>query len=140
MADPTKGKVAESGAKADDRFAFWSKEVELAHKREKNYQQEAERITKLYEGDKKDDNSFNILYSNTCILLPACYNQLPRPFVDRRYKDSDPIGKLAATTLERVLGALEDPGDAEYDPLDNLMEQAVLGALVPGRGVTKFKY
>ena len=140
MSDPLRQADATVGNTDTPAVAFWRKEIELSIKREKNYQQKAERVTKLYEGDRRDDNAFNILYSNTSILLPAVYNQLPRPSVDRRYKDPDPLGKLSAQALQRVLTALEDTGDAEFETLDSLLEQAVLGGLVPGRGVTWFRY
>jgi hypothetical protein len=122
------------------RVKFWRQELENAQKREKRFRREALRVVQIYEGEKRQENSFNVLFSNTETLLPACYNQLPRPYVDRRFKDEDPIGKSAATALERVLSALEDSGSAEYQPFGKLMEQAVLGALVPGRGTTWFKY
>lgn len=122
------------------RTRFWQKELKNALKREHGYRKNAERIVKIYEADTRAENSFNVLFSNTETLLPACYNQMPRPFVDRKFKDADPQGKLAAQALERALAALQDSGNAEYEPFSTLMEYAVLGALVPGRGVTWFKY
>ena len=141
MADPIKEVDASVGNNSENpACAYWRKELDLALQRTRPFLTKAQAVTRLYEGDKRDENSFNVLYSNTNILLPACYNQLPRPFVDRRFKDPDPQAKLAAQALERLLAALEDPGDEEYDPFDSLLEQAVLGALVPGQGVTRFKY
>lgn len=122
------------------RVKFWRQELENAQKREKKFRREALRVVEIYEGEKRAENSFNVLFSNTETLLPACYNQLPRPYVDRRFKDEDPLGKAAAQCLERTLSSLEDSGSAEYQPFGTLMEQAVLGALVPGRGLTWFKY
>lgn len=122
------------------RVKFWRRELENAQKRERKFRREALRVVEIYEGEKRAENSFNVLFSNTETLLPACYNQLPRPYVDRRFKDEDPQGKNAAQALERTLSSLEDSGSAEYQPFGKLMEQAVLGALVPGRGLTWFKY
>lgn len=140
MADVFKEIEADVVKATDPKVLFWQKELSLAAKREKKFQQEAARIVKLYEGDKREENSFNILYANTETLLPACYSSIPKPFVDRRFQDADPVGKQGATCLERTLSALQDTGDADYDTFDKLMEQAVLGGLVPGRGLTRFRY
>jgi hypothetical protein len=139
MADPLK-ELDRAAKSSSPRVQYWQKELDLARNRRKSFIQSAERIVKLYEGERKAENSFNILYSNTETLLPACYNQLPRPYVDRRFKDADPLGKQAALTMERILSSLEDTGDANYDSFGSLMEQAVLGALVPGEGLTRFRY
>jgi len=139
MSDPMKD--LDTGSDTEHpRVKFWRRELENAQKREKKFRREALRVVDIYEGERKAENSFNVLFSNTETLLPACYNQLPRPLVNRRFQDDDPLGKNAAMVMERTLSALADSGDAEYQPFGALMEQAVLGALVPGRGVTWFKY
>lgn len=138
MSDPMREVTPEGGA--DKRVDYWLKEIDLAKKRERKWRKDAERVTKIYEAGDPTENSYNILFSNTDTLLPSCYNQLPRPFVDRRFKDADPLGKAAATTLERALSFLQDTGDAQYMPFNSLIQEAVLSALVPGRGMTWFKY
>lgn len=120
--------------------AYWLREIDLSMKREKRWRKDACRVVELYEVAKQEENSFNILYANTETLLPSCYNQLPRPFVDRRFKDEDPLGKVSAKALERVLSSLEDTGNAEYAQFHDLMQMAVLAALLPGRGVTWWRY
>lgn len=144
MADPFKQielDRSKSDEAADRRVRYWAKELSDSMKREEKFRENAKRIIGIYEGNnKREENSFNILYANTETLLPACFNRLPRPFVDRRFKDADPVGKQGAEAVERVLTVLEDSGDAEYDSFYSLIEQATLGALVPGRGLTQFKY
>jgi hypothetical protein len=129
-----------STAKEEAKVEYWRREVDLSLKREKRFRENAKRTVEIYECAKRDENSFNILYANTETLLPACYNQLPRPFVKRRFDDADPVGKAASETMERTLESLQDTGDARYEDFDTLMQQSVLSALVPGRGVTWFKY
>jgi hypothetical protein len=73
-------------------------------------------------------------------MLPALYNSLPRPVVNRRFKDEDPLAKMAAKATERTLEYLMDNGDAEYSEFDQLMASATLEALLPGRGMTRFKF
>ena len=140
MADVFKELAADAGKSDNPDVLFWQKEISLAKKREKKFRQDAKRVVAIYEAEKREDNSFNILYANTETLLPACYNQMPRPFVDRRFKDADPLAKQGSTAVERLLIYLQDSGNSDYDTFDKLMEQAVLGGLVPGRGLTRFKY
>lgn len=124
----------------DTRVTGWLTELEDALKREKDWRKEAKATVRLYEGKKKQENQFNILFSNTETLSPALYNSTPRPLVERRFKDADPIGKMVSRIGQRSLEFLIDPANCDYVPFDDLMEQAVLEALVPGRGVTRFKY
>ena len=127
-------------AKADPKVQAWLTELDSARKRLKDYRKDASRVVKLYEGGKAQESPFNILYSNTETLAPALYNNLPRPVVQRRFKDDDPLGKVASDVARRSLEFLIDNELGTYTPFDGLMMQAVLEALVPGQGVTRFKY
>lgn len=126
--------------KDDDVVVTWLKDIEEARKREKNFRREGNRINELYEGGKKSEYQFNILYSNTETMLPALYNSTPRPIVQRRFKDEDPLGKMASHAAQRTLEYLVDDGNALYASFDDLLKSATLEALLPGRGVTRFKY
>jgi hypothetical protein len=123
-----------------DEVRGWLKEVEDAAKREKDFKKDAKRTVELYEAKKRQQHQFNILYSNTETLLPALYNNTPRPVVDRRFKDADPLGKAAANVTKRMLEFLLDPNEQDYSNFDELLQTATLEALLPGRGVTRFKY
>jgi hypothetical protein len=140
-----KVKIKEIGARE-----YWVGEITAAMKREGRYRKTARDVVQVYEGkaafdtsseeEDKESVSFNILYSNTETLLPALYNSTPRPVVQRRFKDADPLGLQAAKALQRVLGFSIDSGDQEYSTFDEVMEQAVLEGAVPGRGVSWVKY
>lgn len=119
---------------------YWLNEIGACKKREENYRNEGERILEIYSGKKKDSTPFNILYSNTETLLPAIYSAIPRPVVQRRFKDSDPLGKSAADAGNRVLEFLLDTNVDGYETFDEGMRAGVLDALLPGRGVTAVKY
>lgn len=125
-----------------DEVKAWSTELEKSAKRYKDFRKNGKRVTEIYEAEKKTNFEYNILYSNTETMLPALYNATPRPVVKRRYNDEDPVGKAASTTIKRVLEFFIDSnlGVGEYPTFDALVEQAVLEALVPGIGLTKFKY
>ena len=83
---------------------------------------------------------FNILFSNTETLLPALYSAVPRPVVNRRFKDEDPTGKASATAGQRALEFLLDTNVDGYETFDDALNHCVLDALLPGRGIATVKY
>jgi len=124
---------------------IWLSEIQSALDREKGFRKTGKRVTRLYEAGASSEaeaaqTPFNILYSNTDTLLPALYNAVPRPVVQRRYKDESPLGKEAAKVGQRLLEFQLDASDSEYESFDDLMQLSVLQALVPGRGMLHFKY
>jgi hypothetical protein len=126
--------------KQSDIVAYWVSEIAAAKKREKDWRKDGDRILKIYSGEKADTTPFNILFSNTETLLPALYSAIPRPVVDRRFKDEDPLGKVAAQAGVRALEFLLDTNVDGYETYDEGMRAATLDALLPGRGVTCVKY
>lgn len=119
----------------------WLSELEEAKKREQEFRTQGQRILDLYAGDTTTHQTpFNILYSNTETLLPALYSMTPRPVVQRRFKDDDPLGKAAATAAQRLLEFLLDTNLEGYDPFDFSLRRATLDALLPGRAFTSVIY
>lgn len=127
----------------------WLGRIAAQRKAEKSFLKEGREITKIYEDGKAGVDQgatteqcvpFNILYSNTETLAPALYNNLPRPVVQRRFKDDDPVGKAASDVVKRVLEYLLDSNDHEYSDFDSMMRSTVLEGLLPGRGVSRYKY
>lgn len=141
-AGKTSAETAADKAKlaAEKEVAHWLKEIAAARKREKEFRKEGERILDIYTGKKKVETPFNILYSNTETVLPSVYSATPRPVVQRRFKDDDPLGKMAASAGQRVLEFLLDTNVDGYDTFDAAMKSAVLDGLLPGRGVSAVKY
>jgi len=78
---------------------------------------------------------FAVLWSNVSTLQPAIYAKQPKPMVDRRYRDEDPVGKVASEVLERALGFSLD----QYD-FDGRVKLCVLDYLLPGRGQVWVRY
>lgn len=138
--DSTKPDLTEEARKAKARVEAYLSEYQAALKREKDFRKKGWRLVKMYEGAQKDQNQFNILFSNTETLAPALYNATPRPVVQRKFKDADPLGMAAAKAGQRILEHLIDDGMSEYATFDELMKAAVLEGAVPGRGTTRFKY
>lgn len=113
----------------------WLAEWDLADAREKDWRAESEKVWQIYNSKNVSGNSFNILWSNTETLRPAAYNSMPTPDVRRRFRDADPVGKIAATVLERSIAFSID----EYD-FDDEIKNTVLDTLIPCRGVARIKY
>lgn len=124
----------------DNRVKYWLGEIYAALKREKDWRNDGKRILDIYNGKKKEQIPFNILYSNTETLLPALYNAQPRPVVQRRFKDEDPMGKVAAQAGARLLEFSVDTNSEEYQTFDDVVTCAVLDGLLPGRGASRVKY
>jgi len=81
---------------------------------------------------------YNILYSNTEVLLPSLYSATPKPDIRPRFKGAD-VGPLP-TLLERYLTIAADPGQPGSESFDQAMSDAVLSALVPGSGYVRIRY
>lgn len=117
----------------------WVLEIERYERKAEKFGKQGKRIIERFTAAKKDENAatttFNLLWSNVQTLQPALYSKDPTPEVERRFKDKDPIGRAASEVLERCctnLLATQKFGD--------VVRQAVLDRLLPGRGVMWARY
>ena len=106
----------------------------------KEWEGRADKIVKRYRDQSRSQNNpnakFNILWSNVQTITPAVFARLPRPDVSRRFRDNDPIGRVASTMLERALEyEIEHYGDYA-----SAMKQAVQDRLLGGRGTAWVRY
>lgn len=132
--------VATRPGEPAEEVRHWLGEIGSAKKREKNYRKDGEEVIEIYSGKCPDKIPFNILFSNVETLLPALFSQTPRPVVQRRFKDEDPLGKAAAMAAQRMLEFLCDTNVEGYETFDQAMRYATLDGLLPGRGITSIKY
>lgn len=132
--------VEDTAKKQSELVKNWLSELSGARKREKTWRKDAKAAVRLYEAESQADNAFNILYTNTETLAPALYNSVPRPVVERRFKDEDPMGLLASRVVQRTLEYLLDTDLYDYTSFDEGMQSSVLESLVPGRGLCRVKY
>ena len=106
----------------------------------KKWEGRTEKILKKFRAEDSSRRSnlarFNILWSNIQILVPATFSRIPKPDVSRRYKDNDPVGRVACLLLER---ALEYEVSAEQD-FPGAMRNAVQDRFLGGRGVAWVRY
>lgn len=78
---------------------------------------------------------FNILWSNVETLQPTLYARLPQTVIERRFKDEDPVGKLACEIGERMGNYI-----LETSGFDQIMRQCVKDRLLGGRGLLWIGY
>lgn len=119
---------------------YWLEELRDAYKREKNWRKDAKRLVEMFECERRRDTLYNILYANTETMSPALYNTTPRPDVRRRFKDDDEVARAGGLVLQRTLEFLLDNNLQDSPHFDTIIEQALLEALVVGRGVVRFRY
>ena len=79
---------------------------------------------------------YNILWANVQTRLPALYARNPKPIVERRYKDRDPIGRTASEILERSIEyTLDNVNDFFY-----VMRLAIQDYELPGLAAVWVRY
>lgn len=129
-------------AAARDKAAQLLGEIQAREKEfESGWWKKAENAENIYASDLKtrheDEVPYNILYSNTEVLLPALYSATPKPDIRPRFKGMDvkPIPEM----LSRFLTVAADPASPGSDSFDAAMADAVLAALVPGLGYVRIR-
>lgn len=133
-------KAKQDTGERDPIVQHWLSELDASRKREKTYREEGKRIREIYLGRKSDLIPFNILYSNTEVIFPSLYSQVPRPVVQYRYKDGNPVATAAAKASQRALEFLLDTNQEGYESFHEVQKAVVLDGLLPGRGVSSVKY
>ena len=123
-----------SGAK------HWLDEIERYQRASKNWREDAKRIIDRYRLERSRSETspnlregkptFNILWSNVQTLKPALFSRLPEIIAERRHRDKDPVGRVAAEVLQRAANE-----ELERNGFKDAMDAVVLDVLLPGRGV-----
>jgi len=132
--------MANDKATVNHTYEDWYKTIMGYERSYKRWEARVDRIVKKYKDDSRYDRNpnarFNILWSNVQTIAPAIFARLPRPDVSRRFRDNDPIGRVASMMLERALEfEIEHYGDYK-----SAMNNAVLDRLLGGRGVAWVRY
>jgi hypothetical protein len=132
--------MANDKATVNHTYEDWYKTIGGYERQYKRWEARVDRIVKKYKDDSRYDRNpnarFNILWSNVQTIQPAIFARLPRPDVSRRFRDNDPIGRVASMMLERALEfEIEHYGDYK-----SAMNNSVLDRLLGGRGVSWVRY
>lgn len=104
---------------------------------------ECKRITRRYRSERgtgmdydEDPTAwFNIFWASLQTAAPALYARTPVPQVERRYKDRDPVARVAAEILERAIRF-----EIKNFDFDGAVNAAVLDRLLYGRGIARVYY
>lgn len=110
----------------DREFASWEKRVR-------------EILRRYTDAGRKDTDTsakFNILWSNVQTLTAATYSRIPQPDVSRRFRDQDPVGRVASLLLERSL----EFEITHYGDYRTTLKQDVLDRFTGGRGIAWVRY
>lgn len=132
-------KASDFGKKPEDQVAYWLAQDRIAEKKERAWVKKARKIVARYRDERPanatDSHRYNVLWSNVQTLKPALYARTPKPDVERRFKDQDPVGRTASIILERALANAMD--GCQFDVQ---MRAALDDLLLPGRGVCRVLY
>lgn len=113
---------------------YWRGQLDHAQKLADDWEKRGDRVVARYRDERgvgeRGRNKFNILWSNVQVLLPSLYGRPAKPEVSRRYMDSDVVGRIAATMLERTLEYEAD----QFEDYAAAMNGAVEDLCLPGRG------
>jgi hypothetical protein len=119
----------------------WQAELNTAMRPEEKFRKRAKGAEDRYRDEKDEGLSerqrrrFNILWSNSEILKAALYANDPKPIIERRYRDQDPVGRVAAQALDRAINYHID-----QTQFSSAMRRAVFDAILPGRGTVRVRY
>lgn len=119
---------------------FWIDQVNEVDELQRGWVQEGTEILKRFRDErskveKGSARRLNVLWSNIKVLLPALYGKAPQPYVERRFTQHDPIGRVSSIMLERCT-----KNEMETNGLHRNTKRAVLDMLLPGRGIVWVRY
>ncbi|MBX4986714.1 hypothetical protein [Rhizobium lentis] len=134
--------VLEDGQRFDPAKvgAHWQQELERAQRYFKSWHDRCVKIEKIYLDQQSDQTSaakrrFPMLWANTAVLQPAVYARVPQPVVERRFKDAQPIARIASEIVERNLSYTGDEAD-----LDSILRAVRDDFLLCARGTVWLRY
>jgi hypothetical protein len=127
------------GTGTDATYAYWMGQEKIAEREERKWKIQGRQIVRRYRDERPEADSgkdkFNILWSNVQTLIPTLYARTPKPDVERRFRDDDPVARLASTLLERCITFSADAFE-----FDDLMIAVTEDRLLPGRGTARVLY
>lgn len=129
----------------DEKHLFdqWNREIQLAQKEQDDWIKICKKITEVYTRSKDGKlhdpltgaPAYGMLWSHVRTIAPALYSSTPKPAIERRNKDSDPVGRLAAEILSRTISFV-----LEEESFDDTARMGRDDYILYARGVSWIRY
>jgi hypothetical protein len=137
--DPERGPSGDN-AEVDKVVAYFKDEIDTYERLFEKWMKRGRKIYKKYKDVRSPreeaQTRYNILWSNVQTRLPTLYARNPKVVVERRFRDADPVGRVASEILERSIQyTLDHVNDAWQ-----VNRQTVLDCELPGRGCVWVRY
>jgi hypothetical protein len=125
----------------DAQVNRWLEAIALYDRDFQKWEKRVDKILKIYRREtngivRNTPAKFNILWSNVQTLVPAVFSRVPKADVSRRFKDNDPVGRVASLLLERAL----DYEMESYPDFHTTLRQNVYDRFLGGRGTSWIRY
>jgi hypothetical protein len=117
----------------------WSAEIDLFENQAKDWWTRSDSIVKLYRDERKNGDitrRFALLWSTTETIKPILYARVPKADIQRRFKDQDPVSRLACEIGERTMDYFLD----YCGRFDRVMKEVVEDYALVGQGVSWQRY
>jgi len=98
-----------------------------------------DKILRRYRDERQTNSTqtrYNMLWANVNTLKAATFSRMPKADVSRRFKDNDPVGRVASLILERAM----DFEITHYGDLKHCLEASVYDRFLGGRGSAWVRY
>jgi len=132
--------MAEQAEQAGADVQVWLSHVSAYEREFKKWEGRNQKILERYRDEKRKTADtlakFNILWSNVQTLVPATFARLPQPDVSRRFKDNDPVGRVASLIIERAL----EFEIQNYPDYRQSLKATVYDRFLGGRGTAWARY
>ena len=132
---PTAGDRAEA-----KRIAQFDTIVSSYERAFESWESRVNKILKRYRDERTQGQvkaaRFNILWANVQTLVPATFSRIPKPDVSRRFRDTDPVGRVAGLILERALSFEVE----HYPDYRATLKQCIQDRFLGGRGTAWARY
>lgn len=119
----------------------WLKELSAAEEELKDWHERGDKVLQIYLEDRPtgthNKRQFNLFTANVGIVMGALFGRIPKPDVNRRFKDAtDQVGRVASTILERAIFTELDTEGYFSETAKNILRDR----LVPGAGAAWVRY
>lgn len=120
-------------------LARYKEEIQYYEKESQAWEERARKILKRYKDERSPREMkvarYNVLYANIEILTPAIYGKNPKADIERRFKDRDPLGRVASDILERCTDFFTNT-----EEFRSSLRSALFDRLTAGRGSVWARY